>query len=53
MILSWAGIDPAVIAATSEGMPAETAGLKEGDVITKLDGRKIIIVSQDKLEEYL
>ena len=41
VILSWAGIDPAVIAGTSEGMPAETAGLKEGDVITKLDGRKI------------
>ena len=41
VILSWAGIDPAVIAATSDGMPAETAGLKEGDVITKLDGRKI------------
>ena len=41
VILSWAGIDPAVIAGTSEGMPAETAGLKEGDVMTKLDGRKI------------
>ncbi len=41
VILSWAGIDPAVIAGTSEGMPAETAGLKEGDVITKLDSRKI------------
>ena len=41
VILYWAGIDPAVIAGTSEGMPAETAGLKEGDVITKLDGRKI------------
>ena len=41
VILSWAGIDPAVIAGTSDGMPAETAGLKEGDVITKLDGRKI------------
>ena len=41
VILSLAGIDPAVIAGTSEGMPAETAGLKEGDVITKLDGRKI------------
>jgi len=41
VILSWAGIYPAVIAGTSEGMPAEAAGLKEGDVITKLDGRKI------------
>ena len=41
VILSWAGVDPPVIAGTSEGMPAETAGLKEGDVITKLDGRKI------------
>ena len=41
VILSWAGIDPAVIAGTSEGMPAEAAGLKKGDVITKLDGRKI------------
>lgn len=41
VILSWAGINPAVIAGTSDGMPAETAGLKEGDVITKLDGRKI------------
>lgn len=41
VILSWAGIDPAVIAGTSEGMPAEAAGLREGDVITKLDGRKI------------
>ena len=41
VILSWAGIDPAVIAGTSEGMPAEAAGLKEGDEITKLDGRKI------------
>ncbi len=41
VILSWAGIDPAVIAGTSEGMPAEAAGLKEGDVITKLDGRTV------------
>lgn len=41
VILSWAGIDPAVIAGTSEGMPAEAAGLREGDVITKLDGRTI------------
>lgn len=41
LILSWAGIDPAVIAGTSEGMPAEAAGLREGDVITKLDGRTI------------
>ena len=41
VILSWAGIDPAVIAGTSEGMPAEAAGLEEGDVITKLDGRTI------------
>ena len=41
VILSWAGIDPAVIAGTSEGMPAEAAGLREGDVITKLDGRMI------------
>ncbi len=41
VILSWAGIDPAVIAGTSAGMPAEAAGLREGDVITKLDGRTI------------
>ena len=41
VILSWAGIDPAVIAGTSDGMPAEAAGLREGDVITKLDGRMI------------
>ena len=41
VILSWAGIDPAVIAGTSDGMPAEAAGLREGDVITKLDGRTI------------
>ena len=41
VILSWAGIDPAVIAGTSEGTPAEAAGLREGDVITKLDGRTI------------
>ena len=41
VILSWAGIDPAVIAGTSEGMPAEAAGLRDGDVITKLDGRTI------------
>nr|WP_243034240.1 MULTISPECIES: M50 family metallopeptidase [unclassified Clostridium] len=41
VILSWAGIDPAVIAGTSEGMPAKAAGLREGDVITKLDGRTI------------
>ena len=41
VILSWAGIDFPVLAGTSEGMPAETAGLEEGDVITKLDGRKI------------
>lgn len=41
VILSWAGIDLPVLAGTSEGMPAQTAGLQEGDVITKLDGRKI------------
>lgn len=41
VILSWAGIDLPVLAGTSEGMPAQTVGLQEGDVITKLDGRKI------------
>lgn len=40
-IISWAGIDPPILAGTTEGMPAETAGLKEGDVITKLNGRTI------------
>lgn len=40
-LAKMAGIDLPVLAGTSEGMPAQTAGLQEGDVITKLDGRKI------------
>ena len=43
VILSWAGIDLPVLAGTSEGMPAQTAGLQEGDVITKIGGRSVHI----------
>lgn len=43
VILSWAGIDAPRLAGVSEGQAAEAAGLREGDVITRLGSRKIYL----------
>ncbi|MGI5989255.1 MAG: RIP metalloprotease RseP [Lachnospiraceae bacterium] len=39
LVIGNVGIDPAVIGAVDEGSPADEAGLEEGDVITKINGR--------------
>ena len=41
IIVGAVGYEPSRVLSVKEGSAAEAAGLKEGDVITKLDGRKI------------
>ncbi|MBE5959870.1 MAG: RIP metalloprotease RseP [Lachnospiraceae bacterium] len=36
------GYDPAVVTSVTEGQAAESAGLQSGDVITKIDGHKVV-----------
>lgn len=43
VIVAWAGYDPPEIEAVAEGQAAEAAGLKAGDVITKVGGRRVMI----------
>lgn len=40
-IIGNIGYDPAVVLGVTEGLPAEAAGLQEGDLITKMNGRTI------------
>lgn len=42
-IVAWAGYDPPEIESVAEGQAAEAAGLKPGDVITKIGGRRVMI----------
>lgn len=41
VILSWAGYDAPVLVGTTEGQPAQKAGMAAGDVITSIEGRSI------------
>ena len=41
VILSWAGYDAPVLVGTTEGQPAQEAGMAAGDVITAIEGRSI------------
>ena len=41
VILSWAGYDAPVLVGTTEGQPAQEAGMAAGDVITAFEGRSI------------
>lgn len=40
-IIGNIGYDPAVVLGVTEGLPAEAAGLQEGDLITKMNGKTI------------
>lgn len=40
-IIGNIGYDPAVVLGVTEGLPAEAAGIQEGDLITKMNGKKI------------
>ena len=41
VILSWAGYGAPVLVGTTEGQPAQEAGMAAGDVITAIEGRSI------------
>lgn len=43
VVVSWSGYDLPEIAQVVEGQAAEVAGLKEGDVITKIGNRKVMV----------
>ena len=43
VIVSWSGYDPARIQEVTPGQAADAAGLKAGDVITKIGGRRVMI----------
>lgn len=43
VIVAWAGYDPPVVKSVAEGQAAEAAGLKPGDVITKIGNRRVVI----------
>lgn len=40
------GYDPAIVLGVTEGYPAEAAGMQEGDVITKMNGKTIRLYRQ-------
>lgn len=42
-LIGFIGFDPALVTSVSEGSPAETAGLQEGDLITNINGKSIDI----------
>lgn len=43
VVIGYAGYDKPVIIGVMEGFPAEEAGLSEGDVITKINNKKVTI----------
>ena len=43
IIIGIIGYDPPVVTQVKEGTPEEAAGLKEGDLITSFDGKKIYL----------
>ncbi len=45
-IVGGIGYDPPVILGVSEGFPAEEAGLREGDLITKMNNKRIRLYRQ-------
>lgn len=47
------GYDQATVNVVNEGYAAESAGLKEGDVITEYDGKKIVIYRDLWLYQYV
>lgn len=46
LIIGSLGYDPAELASVSEGSPAQMAGLKAGDVITKMNGKRIHVARE-------
>ena len=42
-VIGSIGYDPPVVSGVMEGFPAEEAGLREGDEIVRLNGRKVVI----------
>lgn len=52
IIVGTLGYDPAIITKVSTGSAADEAGLEEGDLITKLDGKNISI-NREILTEFL
>lgn len=45
-IVGAIGYDPAVVLGVTEGYPAEEAGLQEGDLITRMNGKRIRLYRQ-------
>lgn len=43
IVVSWSGYDLPEIAKVTEGQAAELAGLREGDIITKIGNRKVMV----------
>ena len=43
IVISAVGFDPARVLTVESGSPAEEAGLREGDTITAINGRKVVI----------
>lgn len=43
VIVAWAGYDPPELEGVTEGLAAEAAGLRPGDVITKIGSRRVVI----------
>lgn len=46
IIVGMYGYDPAVIRGVEEGSPAQEAGLHEGDVVTKMNGKRIYLARE-------
>lgn len=46
IIVGLYGYDPAVIRGVEEGSPAQEAGLQEGDIVTKMNGKRIYLARE-------
>ncbi len=53
IMVAWVGYHPTVISGTQEGYSAEEAGMREGDVITKVNGRHVYLWDEISLYNIL
>lgn len=53
VIVSYVGYDAPVLSGVTEGFPAEEQGMQAGDILTKVNGRKITLYRDLKMYLYM
>jgi C-terminal processing protease CtpA/Prc len=52
-VMEGAGFDVLKVFSIFEGSPAAAAGIREGDVVTAIDGREARLFTREALREYM